>query len=142
MRHRWARLLVCGAMAGSATVAAVTVPGGVAGAAQLTVSCTSLTGNTTTQTVTGCTGSDVAQTGSHGTIKPHVNTTTHKGTATITWSTGKTTTESTSYTLSSDASCPTKTGYTKLARATTTSVVTGGTATKLKGPEEIHSGFV
>ena len=65
-----------------------------------------------------------------------MNTTTHKGTATIKWATGKTTTESTSYVTSSDASCPTKTGYTKLARATTTSVVTGGTATKLIGTKK------
>jgi len=133
MRHRWARLLVCGAMAGSASLAAVIVPGSVAGAAQLTVSCTVLTGNTVTQTTSGCTGSDVAQTGSHGTITPHVNTKTHKGTATIVWATGKTTTETTSYVLGVASTCPTKTGYIKLAKAITTSTVTSGSANKLIG---------
>ncbi len=134
MRHHLSRLLVCAALAGSATLAAVVIPGNVAGAAQLTVTCTSLTGNTSSQSATGCSGSDVSQTGSHGTITPKVNTTTKKGTATIKWATGLTTIESTSYVTSSDASCPTKAGYTKLARATTTSKVTGGTATKLIGP--------
>jgi hypothetical protein len=73
-------------------------------------------------------------TGATGTITPKVNTTTKKGTATIKWKSGKTTIESTSYVTSSDASCPTKAGYTKLARATTTSQVTGGTATAMIGP--------
>ena len=137
MRHHLSRLLVCAALAGSASLAVVGIPAGTAGAAtQLTVTCTSLTGSNTSQTASGCSGADVSQTGTHGTITPHVNTTTHKGTATIKWATGKTTTESTSYVTSSDASCPTKTGYTKLARATTTSVVTGGTATKLIGTKK------
>ena len=137
MRHHFSRFLVCAALAGSASLTAAVIPGGIAGAAtQLTVTCTSLTGSNTSQTASGCSGADVSQTGTHGTITPKVSTTTKKGTATITWATGKTTIESTSYVTSSDTSCPTKPGYTKLARATTTSVVTGGTATKLIGPKK------
>ena len=80
MRHHLSRLLVCAALAGSASLAVVGIPAGTAGAAtQLTVTCTSLTGSNTSETASGCSGADVSQTGTHGTITPHVNTTTHKG---------------------------------------------------------------
>ena len=142
-RHLPIRLAVCAALAGSASLAMVLIPGSSSGAAvahtQKTVVCTSLTGNTTKQAVSGCSGSDVSQTGATGTIVPHVNTTTKKGTADITWKTGDTTIESTTYVTSSDSSCPTKAGYTKLARATTTSKVTGGTATALIGSTSYKS---
>jgi hypothetical protein len=135
MRRHFTRLLVCAAVAGSASLAMVSIPGSTAGATtQLTVVCTTLTGSTTSETASGCSGADVSQTGSKGTITPKVSG--KSGTDTIKWTTGKTTTEKFTYTTGSDASCPAKAGYTKLTEATQTSQVTGGTATKLIGSEK------
>jgi hypothetical protein len=132
MRQHFTRLLVCAAMAGTASLAVVAIPGTTSGAAtQLTVVCTSLTGTTTSETAAGCSGADVSQTGAKGTITPKVKGT--GGTATIKWATGKTSTETFTYKTSSAASCPKKAGYTAVIEATQTSKVTAGTATKLIG---------
>lgn len=119
------RLLICAAaLAGSASAAIVTVPG-TASASALTVTCTGLTGNATTQKLTGCSGSGKAQTGTSGT-----STASNK---TIKWATGKTSVSTYTYTPGSDASCPAVTGYTKDLLENVKGKVTSGTATGLVG---------
>ncbi len=114
-RHLPIRLVVCAAMAGSASIAAVAIPGGIASASPLTVTCTTLTGSATSQTISGCTGpgavsADAGTPPAHGTSKV--------STKTITWSNHKTSKESYSYTSSSTANCPSVMGYTKDLRET------------------------
>jgi hypothetical protein len=48
--------MVCTALVGSASLAAVAGFGGVAGASPLTLKCTTTTGSATTQNISGCTG--------------------------------------------------------------------------------------
>jgi hypothetical protein len=139
-RHLLTRLTICAALAGTASVAALAVPGGIAGAAAKTLSCTTLTGSGTassqTIAISGCTGTGSSQTGSKGTSKVTTNASTKKGTATITWtSTHKTSIESYSFVedTGSKNTCATRSGYTKLAMAIEKGTVTGGTATALKG---------
>jgi hypothetical protein len=56
-RHLPIRLLVCAALAGSASLTAVAGFGSTAGAGTaLTLTCTTTTGSATTQNVSGCTG--------------------------------------------------------------------------------------
>jgi hypothetical protein len=110
-RHLPVRLLACAALAGSASLAAVT--------------CTSLTGNASTQTLSGCSGSGSSQTGTSG-----VST---ASTKTVKWKTGKTSVSTYSYKKGSDASCPAVSGYTKDLLENVTGKVTGGTATGLVG---------
>jgi hypothetical protein len=126
-RHLPARLLVCAAMAGSASLAVVAIPG-VAGAAPLTVSCTTLSGSATSQAVSGCTGSG-AIAADAGT--PPAHGTSVASTKTITWSNGKTSKTTYTYTAGSDASCPAVKGYTKDLLENAKGTVTGGTATGL-----------
>ena len=114
-RHLPVRLAVCAALAGSASLAAVAIPGGVATASPLSVTCTTLTGNATSQTISGCTGTG-AITADAGT--PPAHGTSLVSTKTITWSNHKTTKESYSYTASSTANCPSVSGYAKLLRET------------------------
>ncbi len=123
-RHLPVRLLACAALAGSASLAAVVIPGGVASASS-TVTCTSLTGNASTQTLSGCSGSGSSQTGTSG-----VST---ASTKTVKWKTGKTSVSTYSYKNGSDASCPAVSGYTKDLLENVTGKVTGGTATGLVG---------
>jgi hypothetical protein len=120
-------------------MAAVVVPGGIAGAAAKTLTCTSLTGSGTatkqTIAISGCSGTGSSQTGSAGTSTVTTNIATKKGTATISWTkTKKTTTESYSYVedTGSKNTCAAKSGYSKLAMAVEKGTVTGGTATGLK----------
>lgn len=134
------RLAVCAAaLAGSASLAAVAVPGGIAGAAAKTLTCTTLTGSGTitkqTIAISGCSGTASSQTGTAGTSTVTTNISTKKGTATIKWTKTKlTTTESYSYVedTGSKNTCVAKSGYTKLAMAVEKGTVTGGTATSLK----------
>ena len=136
-----ARILVCAALAGSASLAAVAIPGGIASAAPLTLSCTTLTGTTTvtatssTEHLSGCSGTAKTLTGTTGTAAVKTNLSTHSGTATVTWATKKTSTESYKFTelTGSKNLCPARTGYSKLAEAKETGSVTGGTATAMKG---------
>ena len=139
-RHLPIRLAICAAaLAGSASVAAVAVPGGIAGAAAKSLTCTKLTGSGTiakqTISLSGCTGTASGQTGSTGSGTATTNATAKTGTASIKWKTGKTSTESYTFKEETGSSnnCPAKTGYTKLAKAVETGKVTGGTATELKG---------
>ena len=120
--------MVCAALAGSATLAAVAVPAVDAGAVTpLTVTCTSLTGSATTQKISGCTG--------NGAIAADAGVAPAKGTSvastkTITWSNNKKTKTTYTYKAGSDASCPTVAKYTKdLLEVAKGSVVKSGTTT-------------
>jgi hypothetical protein len=125
-----ARFLVCAAaVAGSASVAVVTVPGTASAATPLTVTCTKLTGNQTTQKITGCSGTGKSETGTSGTTKVASN----DKSATITWATKKTSIESFTYKSVTPNACPAVSGYTKLLEVNETGSVTGGTATGMKG---------
>lgn len=131
------RVLVAGAMVVGVPLS-IALPGAVAGAtSQVTGSCTSLSGGETSQTLSGCT--DTTDTGGGGTI-----TTTLKGkggTATITWLSGKTSTEKVKFKelLGAKDKCPAMPGDTALAEAQSTSTVTGGTATDLVGKMKLKS---
>ena len=112
-RHLSIRLAICAAaLAGSASVAAVAVPGGIAGAAAKTVTCTKLTGSGTiskqTISLSGCSGTASGQTGSTGTGTATTNSSKKSGTASIKWKTGKTSLET--YTFKEDTgssnNCP------------------------------------
>ncbi len=58
-RHLPIRLAVCAALAGSALMTAVAIPGGIAAASAPTVSCANEVGNETSQALTVCTGTGV-----------------------------------------------------------------------------------
>jgi hypothetical protein len=110
----------------------------MAGAAtQVTGACTSLSGGESTQTLSGC--NDPTDTGTSGTITTTLKG--KKGTAVITWTSGKTTTESFKYKelLGAKDKCPAVPGDTPLAEAVDTSTVTGGTATDLIGKKKLKS---
>ena len=132
-RHLPTRTLACAAVAGTASFAAVAIPGSIATATVKSVSYTTLSGSETSQTVSGCSGSDSAQTGVSGKQVPDIS----KKTAVVTWKTGKTTDYKYTYTLKSGSAntCPAKAKYTKLDLVTETGTITGGTATLMKsGP--------
>jgi hypothetical protein len=127
-----ARLLVCAALAGSAALAAVAIPGGIAAASPLAVSCTHLSGSATSQHVYGCTGTGAIAAdagpstgiydGVHGAYGTNV-----VSTKTITWSNGKT--SKTTYTYTSVTNnCPAVSGYTKFLKEHETGHVNTGTA--------------
>jgi hypothetical protein len=122
------RILTCAVIAGSASLSAAVIPGSTAGAATPeTVTCTSLTGSETSQAISGCSGTGVAQTGATG--KSVVST------KTITWKTkltSKETYKTVVYTGSKNT-CAVKSGYTKKDLIIETGSITGGTATKLVG---------
>jgi hypothetical protein len=128
-RHLPVRLLVCGAfLAGSASVAALAIPGGIAGAKGDSLTCTTISGNATSQTLSGCSGTASSQTGSSGTSQVSTKTTT--------WVTGKTSVESYSYKelTGKKDHCPAPAaGYTAVAEVKEKGKVTGGTATLLVG---------
>jgi len=140
-----ARLLLCAALAGSASLAAVVVPGGIASATPLIVTCTTFTGNATSQAISGCTGGG-ATSANAGTAPAHG--TSLVSTKTITWSNGKKTHETYTYTTHSGTAntCLPKTGYTKLylvveagkvlATGTTTLGMVGGA---IKGDSCVYS---
>ena len=122
-------------MAGSATLVAAAVPGGIASATILTSSCTTLTGNATTQHLSGCSGTALALTGTTGTITVVNHPATKTGVATIKWATAKTTIESYSYSELTGTSdkCPKHGTLSPIAEAKEKGTVTGGTATAMKG---------
>jgi hypothetical protein len=124
-----ARLLVCAAaIAGTASLAAVAVSNVASAATPLSVTCTKLAGNASTQKLTGCSGTGKAQTGTSGT------TTVAKGdkSASIKWASGKTSTETFTYKTVTQNACPAISGDKKLLEVSETGKVTGGTATGLK----------
>lgn len=125
-RHRSIRLLICAALVGSASLTAMAIPGGIAWA-NTPVTCTVLTGNGVTANLTRCTGVGVAQTGNRGTETV--------ATKTIHWVTGKTSVLTYVSVAGNDATCPTRTGKTKITVDTAKGTVSGGTATGLVGAE-------
>ena len=135
MRHHlFTRIAVCAAMAGSATLAATVIPGGIASASPLKVTCTSTTGNASSVTVSGCTGTgaiaaDAGSPPAHGVL-----TVSNK---TLKWSNGKTSVLKYTYVEHTGAAnlCSTKASYTKDFMITESGTVstTAGTATGLRG---------
>ena len=131
------RLLAAGAIV-VAMPLSVALQGEIAGAAtQVTGACTTLSGSEASQTLSFC--NDLSDTGGGGTITAHESG--KKGTASILWTSGKTTTESFTYKelTGSKDKCPAKAGYTAVAEAQETSKVTGGTATDLVGKKKLKS---
>jgi hypothetical protein len=140
MRHTLrlpVKLLICAAaVAGTASMTAASVPGGIASASALTLSCTTLTGSETAQSISGCTGTASKLTGTKGTSTVKNNTSKKTGVATVKWtSTKKTSIESYTYTelTGTKNKCAAKAGYVKLAEAVEKGKVTGGTATAMIG---------
>ena len=129
-RHLPARLLACAALAGSASLAAIAIPGGVSGASPLTVTCTTFSGSMTSQTISGCTGSG-AIAADAGTPPAHGVSTV--STKTIKWSNNKTTVTKYTYKPGSDKVCAADSGYKIDLLENATGSVTGGTATGLVG---------
>ena len=134
-RHLPIRLAVCAALVGSASLAAVAIPGGIASAAAVTVKCKTANGtgasvtSSTTIKLGGCTGAGSPETGATGTA---VSVTNHgqpkgKGTETITWkTTGKKSVVSFTYVESAPKSTQCKTvpkGYAAAAYVTQTGTV-------------------
>ena len=129
-RHLPVRLIVCAAMAGSASLAAAAIPSGIASAAPLTVSCTHLAGSSTTQTISGCTGTG-ANSSNAGTPPAHGTTTSNLGTkqATVTWSNKKKTVSSFTYTSVTN-NCPAQSGKSKVTKVHEVGkVIASGTTT-------------
>jgi len=116
-------------MAGSAAFAAIAVPGAIAGAVPLTVTCTALSGNATTQAISGCSGTGV--TAGEATATGTQTT----ATKTVKWTDGKTSVLTYKYADVKPDACKAPTGYTNFLEVTELagSKVTGGTATKLIG---------
>jgi hypothetical protein len=147
-RHLSMRLAVCAALVGSASLAAVVVPSGVASAAALTVSCKTSSGSASTidgndsVKLASCSGSGSGATGPSGSGTQITN---HKqpsgsGTETITWKSKEKTAVSFKYTETESATtvkadCKAVSGDTAVAVVTSTGsvVAKGTTTTKLIG---------
>ncbi len=129
-RHAPIRLLVCAAMAGSAAFAALAIPGAIAAAAPLTVTCTHLLGNPTSQAVSGCSGTGIV-----GTTEASATGTQVTSTKTVTWADHKTSKITYTYGNVTPDACVAPAGYSKYLEVTEKagSKVSGGTATKLIG---------
>lgn len=127
--HLPARILVSVASTGSASLAAIAIPAGVASAATPeTVSCTTLLGSTTSLNFSGCTGSganssNAGKSPAKGTYT--VNTKTQK------WSNGKTSVLSFTYKKDTTSKCPKITGDESLGEYSATGKVSGGTAKQM-----------
>jgi hypothetical protein len=118
------RLIVCAALAGSASLAAAAVPGGVASAVPLTVSCAGLTGTSGTWSFSGCSGTAIGLTGASGTSVP-INPTKLK----ITWATSQTSKVLyASNTTGPSTACPIVTGLTNVGVLHEVGKVVGGSA--------------
>lgn len=133
MRQRSIRLMLCAALVGSASLAAVIIPGSVSSASPLTLSCTSFTGNATTQSLSGCTGTG-ATAANAGT--PPAKGTESASTKLITWtSTHKTTNMSgVKYASGSKANCPALAKYAAADYEKVSGTIkSGGTALGLVG---------
>jgi hypothetical protein len=132
MRHTLnlpTRLLVCAALAGSASLAAVAIPGGVASAATPeTVSCTSATGSATSLAFSGCTGTGANATNAGKAPAKGTYTVSSK---TLKWSTTKTSILKFTYKKDATSKCPKISGDTSLGEYTATGTVTGGTAKQM-----------
>jgi len=127
--NRSVRLAVCAAMAGSAALAVV-LPAATAGAKTkpATAVCTGFSGNSTAQTLSGCTGAPA----SSGNSVPNSTNTQ----ATITWTgTGLTSVEAFSYKIKSGKAdhCTAPGGSSNTAEVQEKGSVIGGSATSLIG---------
>lgn len=116
-------------MAGSAAFAALAIPGAIAAATPLTVTCTHLSGNTTTVSISGCSGP--------GVTAPNNATATGKltvSTDTIKWTNGKKSIITYKYGTVTPDACVAKTNYasTEIKELAGTKI-SGGTALKLVG---------
>ena len=142
------RLLVCAVLAGSASLAAVAIPGGIASATALTVSCKTMTGTGASVTSSDtlhfsvCSGTGSSETKTTGT---GVVVTNHKqpsgsGTDTVTWASKEKSVVSFTYTETSNPTtvkkdCKAVTGDTAVAYVTDTGsvIAKGTTTTKMVG---------
>jgi hypothetical protein len=127
------RLMICAALAASASLTAVIAPGGTATAATvpLTVTCTTLSGGESIQRLSGCTGNG-AITADAG--KSPARGTSVLSTMMITWSNGKRTHENYTYsvrTMSKDT-CAARAKYSKVELVTEQGKV-GPVGTTTKG---------
>jgi len=154
-RQRTIRLLICAAMAGSATVAAAAIPGAIASAVPLTVSCTTLTATsassaalTSTGTAGGCTGTGATSANAgtppaHGTVvETRPTPTSLSGTATITWSNGKKTASSFKYAVVTNNCATAPAGYAKFLKVHSTGAVLKTGTTTLGMVGGATSGYV
>lgn len=124
------RLLIC-ALAGSASLAAVAIPAGVASAVTPeTVSCTTLFGSPSSLAFSGCTGT-AANASNAGT--PPAKGTYTSSTKTLKWTSGKSSLLAFKYAKDTTSKCVAIKGYTSLGEYSATGSVTGGTALQMKG---------
>ena len=122
-------VLSAAVVAGSASVAAGVVPGGIAGAVPLTVTCPGLAGTPGNWSFSGCAGTAFALTGATGTSTP-INPTKLK----ITWATAKTSKVLYASTTSGPSTlCPIVPGVTNVGVLKETGKVFGGSATAMIG---------
>ncbi len=133
------RLMAAGAMVAGMSLAVV-APGGIAAAKakQVTGACTSLSGDETSQSETGCNQTGI--TGGSGTISTVI--TGSSGTYTTDWASGLTSTGSVTFKeyLGKKDKCPAgPPGTSALAEAKSTSKDTGGTATTLIGSKKFKA---
>ena len=94
------------------------------------MTCTSLSGSATSQTISGCTGTG-ANAANAGVAPAHG--TSVASTKTITWSNHKTTKTTYTYKAASDASCPTVAKYSKDLLENATGKVVSGSAAGMVG---------
>jgi hypothetical protein len=129
--HLPTRLLVFAALAGSASLAAVAIPAGVASAVTPeTVSCTTVYGSPSSLAFSGCTGTG-ANASNAGT--PPAKGTYTNSTKTLKWTTGKTSLLAFKYTKDTTSKCVAIKGDKSLGEYAATGSVTGGTALQMKG---------
>jgi len=122
-------VLSAAVVAGSASLAAGVVPGGIAGAVPLTVNCSGLAGTPGNWTFSGCAGTAFALTGTTGTAVP-INPTKLK----ITWVTTQTTKVLySSVTAGPSTACPLVAGVTNVGVLKETGKVVGGSAAAMVG---------
>jgi len=124
--------LVCAALAGSASLAAVAIPAGVASATTPeTVSCTSVLGTIHVLNFSGCTGTG-ANASNAGT--PPAKGTYTVSTKTLKWSNTKTSLMNFTEKKDATSKCPKPTsGNTSLGEYAAGGSATGGTALQMKG---------
>lgn len=136
--HRYLRIAACGSLVGGVALA-LAIPGSAAWAKKpkpVTGTCSSLSGNETSQTLSGCT--DPADTGGGGTsttTSETVSGSTVTGTDSVSWNTSLTSTESFSGKLKSGKAdkCTPSSGQTNLYEVKEKGKVTGGSAMDLIG---------
>jgi hypothetical protein len=120
------RLVACAALAGTASLAVVAIPAGVASATTPeTVSCTTLTGSATSLAFSGCTGTG-ANASNAG--KAPAKGTYTVSTKTLKWSTTKTSVLKFTYAKDKTSKCKAISGDKSLGEYSATGTVTGGTA--------------